>query len=145
MDIQKLDEGTGDNLPALTCSEKEKSIDSGAVDIFPLTKLFYPENPVITLCQSSLHENKHAWSTLNLAKKFDLPPLNDESLRNAIFCKKGEPFCTAKGTNYAFGFQFGESGHLRSQADTKMLEVLYPFPTLLPPLQFLFFRTTGFL
>ncbi|KAG5543385.1 hypothetical protein RHGRI_016200 [Rhododendron griersonianum] len=31
--------------------------------------------------------------------------------------------------------QFGESGHLRSQDDTKMLEVLFPFPTLLPPLQ----------
>ncbi|KAF2300532.1 hypothetical protein GH714_013962 [Hevea brasiliensis] len=40
-----------------------------------------------------------------------------------------------KGTNYAFGFQFGKSEYLRSQEDIKLLEVLFPFPTLLPSIQ----------
>ncbi|KAI8523283.1 hypothetical protein RHMOL_Rhmol13G0061200 [Rhododendron molle] len=145
VDIEKLEGGNGENLPAITCSEKvwykflvdmkDKSSDAGEVDKFSFKKSFCPENPVITVCQNSLDENKDAWSALNLSSNFYLPPLNDEGLRNAIFGGKGEPFCTAKGTNYASGFQFGESGHLRSQDDTKMLEVLFPFPTLLPPLQ----------
>ncbi|KAE9460902.1 hypothetical protein C3L33_07269, partial [Rhododendron williamsianum] len=150
VDIEKLEGGNGENLPAITCSEKvwykflvdmkDKSSDAGEVDKFSFKKSFCPENPVITVCQNSLDENKDAWSALNLSSNFYLPPLNDEGLRNAIFGGKGEPFCTAKGTNYASGFQFGESGHLRSQDDTKMLEVLFPFPTLLPPLQFLLFQ-----
>ncbi|KAF7120842.1 hypothetical protein RHSIM_Rhsim13G0049200 [Rhododendron simsii] len=142
VDIEKLEGGNGENLPAITCSEKvwykflvdmkDKSSDAGEVDKFSFKKSFCPENPVITVCQNSLDENKDAWSALNLSSNFYLPPLNDEGLRNAIFGGKREPFCTAKGTNYTSGFQFGESG---PQDDTKMLEVLFPFPTLLPPLQ----------
>lgn len=167
VDKQKLEGGNGENLPAITCSEKvwyrflvdtfcpkrqinsesaskdatsclnvkEKNIAAGGMDDFPLVNSFCPENPVIAVCHSSLLENKDAWSALNLSESFSLPPLNDEGLRNAIFGGKHEPFLAAKGTNYTFGFQFGESEHIRSQDDTKMLEVLFPFPTLLPSFQ----------
>ncbi|GMP44141.1 hypothetical protein CsSME_00013206 [Camellia sinensis var. sinensis] len=167
VDKHKLEGGNGENLPAITCSEKvwyrflvdtfcpkrqinsesaskdatsclnvkEKNIAAGGMDDFPLVNSFCPENPVIAVCRSSLLENKDAWSALNLSESFSLPPLNDEGLRNAIFGGKHEPFLAAKGTNYTFGFQFGESEHIRSQDDTKMLEVLFPFPTLLPSFQ----------
>ncbi|KAI8015972.1 Mitogen-activated protein kinase kinase kinase 5 [Camellia lanceoleosa] len=167
VDKQKLEGGNGENLPAITCSEKvwyrflvdtfcpkrqinsesasknatsclnvkEKNIAAGGMDDFPLVNSFCPENPVIAVCHSSLLENKDAWSALNLSESFSLPPLNDEGLRNAIFGGKHEPFLAAKGTSYTFGFQFGESEHIRSQDDTKMLEVLFPFPTLLPSVQ----------
>lgn len=146
MNIEKLG-GNGENSPAITCSEKvwykflvamkEKGIDAGEVDNFSSRKSFCPENPVITVCKSSLDDNKDAWSALNLSKNFYLPPLNDEGLRNAIFGGKGKSSHTAKGTNYTSGFQFGESSHLHSQDDAKMLEVLFPFPTILPTLQVL--------
>ncbi|GFY96777.1 Spc97 / Spc98 family of spindle pole body (SBP) component [Actinidia rufa] len=114
---------------------KEKHIDLDAGNDAHLLKSFCPENPVITVCQSYLHENKDAWKALNVSKNFCLPPLNDEGLRNAIFGGKGEALLAAKGTNYTSGFIFGESQHLCSQDDTKMLEELFPFPTLLPSFQ----------
>ncbi|CAK9165066.1 unnamed protein product [Ilex paraguariensis] len=101
----------------------------------PLVRSFCPENPSMTVCQRSLCENKDAWSTLNLSRNFYLPPLNDEGLRRAIFSGDSGPFLVDKGTNYTFGFQFGEYEYARSQEDTKMLEGLFPFPTLLPSFQ----------
>uniref|UniRef100_A0A5B6YPJ1 Gamma-tubulin complex component n=1 Tax=Davidia involucrata TaxID=16924 RepID=A0A5B6YPJ1_DAVIN len=166
-DKKKLEEGNGESLSAITCSEKiwhkflvdtlfrkaeidlesahkdtnesldakEENIAAGVMDELPLMRSFCPENPVITVCERFLHENRDAWSALNLSRNFSLPPLNDEGLRKAIFSGNTGPLLAAKGTNYTFGFQFGEYEHLHSQTDTKMLEVLFPFPTLLPSFQ----------
>ncbi|KAA8519662.1 hypothetical protein F0562_013893 [Nyssa sinensis] len=114
---------------------KEENIAAGVMDELPHGRSFFPENPVITVCQRFLHDNRDVWSALNLSRNFYLPPLNDESLRKAIFGGNTGPLFAAKGTNYTFGFQFGEYEHLHSQTDTKILEVLFPFPTLLPSFQ----------
>ncbi|XP_023728168.1 uncharacterized protein LOC111875871 isoform X2 [Lactuca sativa] len=92
---------------------------------------FCPENPTITVCQKVLQAkaNTHDWNSLNLSKNYILPPLNDDKLRKAIFGGMGEDFMTAKGTNYACGFPFGDS---RSQHGIKVVESLFPFPTILP-------------
>lgn len=104
-------------------------------DKLPLLESFCPENPVITMCQTSLRKNLDAWKTLNLSRNFYLPPLNDEALRKAVYgCESGSSPAT-QGTNYTFGFQFGESEYVRSQNDTELLEVLFPFPTILPSFQ----------
>ncbi|XP_052201708.1 uncharacterized protein LOC127807709 [Diospyros lotus] len=157
---QKLG-GKGGDIPLPTCSEKvwskflvdmwclkgeieatdflnkeQKNIASGdTVNDFDLMKSFCPENPVTTVCHSSLNENEDIWSALNLSKKCYIPPLDDEGLRNAIFSGKHEPNRFAKGTNYTFGFQFAQSEYLRSQDKTKLLEEIFPFPTLLPSFQ----------
>ncbi|CAJ1973361.1 unnamed protein product [Sphenostylis stenocarpa] len=95
----------------------------------------YVENPVITVCQANLGMNGNALKTLNLSRKFILPSLNDESLRTAIFGAESTEFSDSEGTNYTFGFHFGESEYLRSQDDRKLLEMLFPFPTILPSFQ----------
>ncbi|XP_022765622.1 gamma-tubulin complex component 5-like [Durio zibethinus] len=107
----------------------------GLENKYLLQRSFCPENPVITVCQTFLDKNRNSWKALNLSQKFYLPPLNDEYLRKAVFGEKSEPVFGPQGTNYMLGFQFGESEHLRAQHDTKLLEVLLPFPTLLPSLQ----------
>ncbi|CAK7323914.1 unnamed protein product [Dovyalis caffra] len=110
---------------------EEERMKTGAVDEFPLQGTFCPENPAITACQSLLDKNRDCWKTLNLSKNFYLPPLNDEVLRQAIF--DGEN--NVKGTDNAFGFRFGVSDYHDSQNDAKLLEVLFPFPTVLPSFQ----------
>jgi len=95
----------------------------------------YVENPVITVCQANLRKNGNALKALNLSQKFSLPSLNDESLRRAIFGAESPGFSESEGTNYTFGFHFGESEYLRSQDDRKLLEMLFPFPTILPSFQ----------
>ncbi|XAR61839.1 hypothetical protein NMG60_11016363 [Bertholletia excelsa] len=159
MGKKKLEEINSKNLPAIKCSEKfwykilveqlctEREFDSEfscenktkflEMEKNTSYKSFFSENPVITVCHSLLSENKDAWGVLRLSKNFFLPPLNDEGLRNAIFGGKDEPSIAAKGTQYAFGFQFDESHYLHSMDDTKMLEELFPFPTLLPSFQVL--------
>lgn len=116
---------------------KEENMAAGDVDELPFLRLFCSENPVLTVCQTFLNKNRDAWSKLNLSRNFFLPSLNDESLRKAIFCGKSAPSFASGGTNYAFGFQFGESEYLRLQDDTKLLEDLFPFPTVLPSFQVL--------
>lgn len=96
---------------------------------------FCSENPIISISRTFLDKNRDTWEALNLSRKFDLPPLNDEVLRKAIFGDKSGPPSVCRGTNYTFGFQFCESEHLRSQDDTKLLEALLPFPTILPCFQ----------
>ncbi|KAE9609391.1 hypothetical protein Lal_00020252 [Lupinus albus] len=93
------------------------------------------ENPVITVCRKNLGKNGDAFKTLNLSENFCLPSLNDEVLRKAIFGGDSSAFSDSKGTNYAFGFRFGESEYLHSQDERKLLEMLFPFPTLLPSFQ----------
>ncbi|OMO96626.1 Spc97/Spc98 [Corchorus capsularis] len=122
----------------LSCSPNDKAdnVVLGGEDKFLLQRSFSPENPVLTVCQSILDKNSTSWKALNLSEKFYLPPLNDEYLRKAVFGEKSEEVSGCHdGTNYTLGFQFGESEYLRAQHDTKLLEVLFPFPTLLPSLQ----------
>lgn len=110
---------------------------AGDIDEFPLPvqKSFCPENPVLTVCRKLLNKNNDAQKALNLSRNYYLPPLNDEILRNALLVGEGDNFSGVKGTNHAFGFRFGESEYRRSQYDSKLLEVLFPFPTLLPSFQ----------
>ncbi|KAJ1397426.1 Gamma-tubulin complex component protein [Sesbania bispinosa] len=93
------------------------------------------ENPVITVCRTNLGKNGDALKTLNLSRKFCLPSLNDEGLRKSIFDGESTSFSCKEGTNYSFGFQFGESEYIRSQEERKLLEMLFPFPTILPLFQ----------
>lgn len=94
------------------------------------------ENPVITVCQTNLgKKNRDALEALNLSKNFCLPSLNDEDLRKAIYGKESTSFSDTEGTNYTFGFQYGESEYIRSQDERKLLEMLFPFPTILPSFQ----------
>ncbi|CAH1453058.1 unnamed protein product [Lactuca virosa] len=105
----------------------EQNLDL-VVPFQPLLSSFCPENPTITVCQKVLQAkaNTHDWNSLNLSKNYILPPLNDDKLRKAIY---GEEFMTAKGTNYACGFPFGDP---RAQHGIKVVESLFPFPTILP-------------
>ncbi|MBA0600316.1 hypothetical protein Gorai_006506, partial [Gossypium raimondii] len=114
---------------------KAENVIVGIENKYLSQRSFCPENPVITVCQTLLDKNRNSWEALNLSQKFCLPPLNDECLRKAVFGEKSENVSGPHGTNYMFGFQFSESEHLRAQHDTKLLEVLLPFPTLLPSLQ----------
>lgn len=113
----------------------EANMVAGLGDKLPLLESFCPENPVITVCQTSLRNNTDAWKTLNLSRNFYLPPLNDEALRKAVYGCESESSHVTQGTNYTFGFQFGESEYTRSLNDTELLEVVFPFPTLLPSFQ----------
>ncbi|KAL9172443.1 hypothetical protein ABFS82_03G047400 [Erythranthe guttata] len=93
---------------------------------------YCPENPAITVCCGILEENRDAWSSLNISQAFNLPPLNDEWLRQAIFRDNSGH---GLNTDYTSGFQFGELECLRFLEDAKILEAVLPFPTLLPCLQ----------
>lgn len=120
---------------SLDAKEENMVADIGVK--LPLLESFCTENPVITVCQKILRKNMDAWKTLNLSRNFYLPPLNDEILRKVVFGNEQRSSYATLGTNYAFGFQFSESEYIRSQNDTEMLEVLFPFPTLLPTFQVL--------
>ncbi|XP_031273500.1 gamma-tubulin complex component 5 isoform X2 [Pistacia vera] len=164
MNGRMMENGNDETVAALTCSEKmwykllvdtllQKRVnerfasdfpnmkeDDMAIDIdnelpLPIQKSFCPENPVLTVCKKLLNKNNDARKALNLSRNSYLPPLNDEILRKALLVGEGENFSGVEGTSYSFGFQFGESEYLRSQYDSKLLEVLFPFPTLLPSFQ----------
>ncbi|CAL9215688.1 unnamed protein product [Arabidopsis halleri] len=100
-----------------------------------LQRLFCHENPVVSVSKMDLERNKNAWNVLNLSQNYCLPSLNDESLLSAVFEGSGVADTGLTGTNYKFGFQFGRSEYLSYQDDTKILETLFPFPTLLPSFQ----------
>ncbi|KAL8227385.1 hypothetical protein R6Q57_017217 [Mikania cordata] len=89
---------------------------------------FCPENPAITVCQKLLQANTSGWTSLNLYKNYILPPLNDEELRKAVF----DVGITSEGTNYACHFPFGDSENVHSHHGIKVVEALFPFPTILP-------------
>ncbi|XP_039002538.1 gamma-tubulin complex component 5 isoform X2 [Hibiscus syriacus] len=161
MKEQNIESGTAGPLPPSTYSEKiwykflvNTLLKKDVIDTEPADKdswflpdikaenqylfqrSFCPENPAITVCRTFLDKNRNSWKPLNLSQKFCLPPLNDECLRKAVFGEKSEVFSGPHGTNYKSGFQFGESEHLRAQHDTELLEVLLPFPTLLPSIKY---------
>ncbi|XP_015582101.1 gamma-tubulin complex component 5 isoform X2 [Ricinus communis] len=124
------------SMDGMVFPDTEEELISGRVmDEFPLQRSFCPENPVITVCQTLLDEHKGSWKILNLSKHFHLPPLNDEVLRETVFGCESEVSSAVNGTDYTFGFQFGKSEYLCLQDSTKLLEALFPFPTLLPPFQ----------
>lgn len=93
---------------------------------------FCSENPVLTVCHKRLAKSVDAWKWLNLSKCYHLPPLNDEVMWKAIF---GEGSGQTQGTDFAFKFSFGQFEYQHAQNDTKLLEGLFPFPTLLPSFQ----------
>ncbi|KZV24413.1 gamma-tubulin complex component 5-like, partial [Dorcoceras hygrometricum] len=105
-----------------------RAIDSDEIDYLPLR--YCPENPIITVCSDIIYENRDAWSSLNISQAFCLPPLNDDMLRKVIFGDSSG--LIVKNTDYTSGLQFDRRRYLD---DTKMLEVLLPFPTLLPSFQ----------
>lgn len=104
-------------------------------EIDNLPQRYCPENPAITVCSDIIYENRDAWSSLNISEAFCLPSLNDDVLRQAIFGDNCGCGLTVKNTDYTSGLQFGELDRHRFLDDTKMLEVLLPFPTLLPSFQ----------
>uniref|UniRef100_A0A2P2M756 Gamma-tubulin complex component n=3 Tax=Rhizophora mucronata TaxID=61149 RepID=A0A2P2M756_RHIMU len=112
--------------------EEEKHMTADIAQEFPVHKSFCAESPVITVSRTLLDKHSNSWKALNLSRNFCLPPLNDEVLREAVFGAESGPFSSVRGTNYAFGFQFGKSEYHCSQNDAKLLEVVFPFPTLLP-------------
>lgn len=122
-----------------TDQEREDTSTNSIVDDLLLRRPYCHENPAVTVCHRSLHENKDYWNTLNVSRNFALPPLNDEGLREAIFGGKSMPFSSSTGTNYAFGFHFGKSEYLRAQEEKHILEQLFPFPTLLPSFKVLYY------
>lgn len=129
-----IDQKSANKVASDVPNMKEEHMGKDIENNLSSQKTFCPENPVISVCDVSLNNNKSSniWNTLNLSRNYYLPPLNDELLRKAVLGAESGNISEVKGTNYAFGFQFGESEHLRSQCDTKLLEVLFPFPTILP-------------
>ncbi|KAH9758415.1 gamma-tubulin complex component [Citrus sinensis] len=129
-----IDQKSGNKVASNVPNMKEENMGKIIENNLFTQKTFCPENPVISVCDVSLNINKSSniWNALNLSRNYYLPPLNDEVLRKAVLGAESGNISELKGTNYAFGFQFGESEHLRSQCDTKLLEVLFPFPTILP-------------
>ncbi|XP_010477302.1 PREDICTED: gamma-tubulin complex component 5-like [Camelina sativa] len=116
----------------VTCVGNEKT---GLAAEKALQGLFCHENVVVSVSKIDLQRNKKAWNALNLSQNYYLPPLNDESLLSAVFEGSGLADAGLSGTDYRFGFQFGTSEFLSSQDDLKILETLFPFPTLLPSFQ----------
>ncbi|VFQ76629.1 unnamed protein product [Cuscuta campestris] len=100
-----------------------------------LQRTFLPENPAMTVSQDFLLRKQDYWDALNLSKNFFLPSLNDDGLRTAVFSENVESSLISKHTNCIYGSQFGESERIRLEEDSKFLEEVFPFPTLLPPFQ----------
>jgi len=76
----------------------QEHMNTSAVDGLPLQGAFCPENPAITVCQSLRDKNRDSWKTLNLSRRFYLPPLNDEVLRQAIFAGENGPVSVVEQT-----------------------------------------------
>ncbi|KAK3425469.1 gamma-tubulin complex component 5 [Eucalyptus grandis] len=108
------------------------NIGSRAIDDELSVGSFCPENPVLTVCHKRLAKSVDTWKWLNLSKCYHLPPLNDEVMWKAIF---GEESGQTQGTDFALKFSFGQFEYQHVQNDAKLLEGLFPFPTLLPSFQ----------
>ncbi|PIA52322.1 hypothetical protein AQUCO_01000292v1 [Aquilegia coerulea] len=115
--------------------ENEENRNVNLKDSLHFTRSFCPENPAITVCQTLLNKNWTSHDKLNIFRNFHLPSLNDEGLRQAIFGEIEGMSSAPKATNYMFGFQYVDSEHNRAEDDMEALELLYPFPTILPSFQ----------
>ncbi|KAF5203567.1 Gamma-tubulin complex component [Thalictrum thalictroides] len=122
---------------SLDCFEgvNEENRNVNFKDNLRFTRSFCPENPAITVCQTLLNKNWTSHDKLNVSRNFHLPSLNDEGLRQAIFGGIEGMSSVPKATNYMFGFQYVESENNRAESDMEALELLYPFPTILPSFQ----------
>ncbi|KAI5002069.1 hypothetical protein ZWY2020_026719 [Hordeum vulgare] len=120
-----------------------QDVSSNAVEM-PFSPCCY-ENTAITACGDVLQRNPNSWSDLNISTSFNLPPLNDDNMRSAIFgdrqsagtstCGDTQPtpsFPRLDGTDFKFGFRFDDLEYVRQEDDRRTLEELYAFPTLLP-------------
>ncbi|KAK9072417.1 hypothetical protein SSX86_008851 [Deinandra increscens subsp. villosa] len=114
-----------DGLPANRMCVNMKG--ENVISFEPPVSSFCSENPTITVCQKLLQANPGGWNSLNLSNNYILPPLNDEELRKAVF-----DGTASKGTDYARDFPFGDSENVHSQHGIKVVEALFPFPTVLP-------------
>lgn len=92
---------------------------------------YFPQNPTMTVCRRFFADDE-AQSKLNISRSLRLPSLNDEELRKAVFGSSKDNNFGPKSTDFAFGFQFDESELLRQDEETEVLEMLFPYPTLLP-------------
>lgn len=120
-----------------------QDVSSNAVEM-PFSPCCY-ENTAITACGDVLQRNPNSWSDLNISTSFNLPPLDDDNMRSAIFgdrqsagtstCGDTQPtpsFPRLDGTDFKFGFRFDDLEYVRQEDDRRTLEELYAFPTLLP-------------
>ncbi|XP_078149160.1 uncharacterized protein LOC144544512 isoform X2 [Carex rostrata] len=90
-------------------------------------------NPAVTVCGEMLQKNKSSWGQLNVSGSFHLPPLNDNILRKAVFGGTHlDDIGSIEGTDYRFGFPFGEIERHNIDDDKRAVESLCPFPTILP-------------
>ncbi|KAL2943382.1 Gamma-tubulin complex component 5, partial [Bienertia sinuspersici] len=121
-------------------SHRKGNEDTSQANELQLVKSFSSKNPVITVCQKLLYTNRDALRTLSLSKDANLPPLNDEDLREAVYNIGRGGASSTKQTCFTFGFQFTESQYLRLLEETKLLETIFPFPTLLPSYEVRTFR-----
>ncbi|XP_022975992.1 gamma-tubulin complex component 5-like [Cucurbita maxima] len=112
--------------------EREKNITFDMKNCLCSLESFHPENPVMTVCATILKDNTNVWKRLNLSRCFNLPPLNDESLLKAIFGDEDASCSETKGTDFTFGFQFDKYEHIHLKKEAKLIETLFPFPTILP-------------
>lgn len=119
--------------------EREKNMTLDMKNCLCSLEVFHPENPVMTVCTTILKDNIDVWKRLNLSRCYNLPPLNDESLLKAIFGDEATPFSATKGTDFTFGFQFDKYEYRHSQNEAKLIETLFPFPTILPAFQVFLF------
>ncbi|KAL9857123.1 putative gamma-tubulin complex component protein [Arabidopsis thaliana] len=99
----------------VTCVKEEKNVLAAEK---VLQGLFCHENLVVSASKMDLERNKNAWHVLNLSENYWI-------WRCTKICRN----------KLQYGFQFGRSEYLSSQDDTKILETLFPFPTLLPSFQ----------
>ncbi|KAH0469340.1 hypothetical protein IEQ34_000898 [Dendrobium chrysotoxum] len=107
----------------------------------------HPHKPIMTVSRQFIEKHKASWSNLNISQHIRLPPLNDESLRKAIYAERfnsaeasgnsqsGGSLPSFSGTDYTFGFHHNEVKLLHAEDDIRNLEYLYSFPTLLPSFQ----------
>ncbi|XP_028553156.1 uncharacterized protein LOC114580274 isoform X1 [Dendrobium catenatum] len=107
----------------------------------------HPHKPIMTVSRQFIEKHRALWSNLNISKYIHLPPLNDESLRKAIYAERfnsaeasgniqsGGSLPSFSGTDYSFGFHHNEVKLLHAEDDIRNLEYLYSFPTLLPSFQ----------
>ncbi|KAG0479215.1 hypothetical protein HPP92_010073, partial [Vanilla planifolia] len=101
------------------------------------------DSSMFTVPQPFIQKRLYSWTDFNVCQYAHLPPLDDESMRNAIYSEKfiggDESFDIRNegslprvcGTDYTFGF-LCELKQLDSSDGTGTLESLYSFPTRLP-------------
>ncbi|PQM39606.1 gamma-tubulin complex component 5-like isoform X1 [Prunus yedoensis var. nudiflora] len=123
--------GHGDHIFQYIYGKQKVESDDGVIVPVKRSEKIWCKFLVDTLAEKRLVDAQEDGKTLPDAKEENMLAV----LRKAIFGQESGSISAAEGTNYTFGFRFGESEYLRSQDDSHMLQVLFPFPTLLPSFQ----------